>query len=279
MFLPPAHYYQCPICQSAFTVEAQRWYCANQPKSHSFDVARQGYINLLPAQHKKSKQPGDDAQMVQARKDFLATGFYQPLQTALCQLISTHAPQDQAHLLDVGCGEGYYTQQMAKKVACTTAVDISKVAVQTTAKLKCHHTVAMVASAAKLPVANASAHIITSVFSPILPQELARVLADDGVLIIAKPEPTHLLALRQILFDEVTPHYSDKFISQLADFFSLVEKKPLAFSGVLENAALKNLIAMTPYAYKAKPKNREKAESLAALEVTAHIALYVFQKK
>ena len=83
----------CPYCQSPLIVGAKTWLCdgsLNDKKTkHPFDVARQGYVNLLPVQNKKSKEPGDSAQSIEARHRFLSQGFYQPLQQLIAKLIST----------------------------------------------------------------------------------------------------------------------------------------------------------------------------------------------
>jgi 23S rRNA (guanine745-N1)-methyltransferase len=52
------------------------YYCTSK---HHFDLVKEGYLNLLPAQHKKSKEPGDSRAMMRARRNFLKAGFYQSM--------------------------------------------------------------------------------------------------------------------------------------------------------------------------------------------------------
>ena len=156
----------CPLCQSPLTIADKTWQCdgshiANNPKQtqHSFDVARQGYVNLLPVQQKKSKDPGDSQASIDARQRFLTAGHYQPLQQVLCQTLSqlshlgknaddeTQASRiDTEHIntehpakywADIGCGEGYYTLAIAEQIGIEglIAIDISKPAVVTLAKM------------------------------------------------------------------------------------------------------------------------------------------------
>ena len=47
--------------------------------NHSFDVARENYLNLHLAQNKRSKNPGDSDQMMRSRQRFLNGGYYQTL--------------------------------------------------------------------------------------------------------------------------------------------------------------------------------------------------------
>lgn len=280
----------CPYCQSPLIVGAKTWLCDgslnNKETKHPFDVARQGYVNLLPVQNKKSKDPGDSAQSIEARHRFLSQGFYQPLQQLIAKLISAESEastqSNTQTWLDVGCGEGYYTGAIAEALAttetnnpCLIALDISKPAVATTARvakqdqqlwyqLKADKSTAknttiypMVASASHLPLIDRSIDGISTIFSPILPEEFARVLKSEGRLIIAKPDAGHLQSMREALFDEVRPHDSDKFLDELAPYFNQVETHQVTADLQLSADALADLMTMTPYSYRARAEKRE----------------------
>lgn len=280
----------CPYCQSPLIVGAKTWLCDgslnNKETKHPFDVARQGYANLLPVQNKKSKDPGDSAQSIEARHRFLSQGFYQPLQQLIAKLISAESEastqSNTQTWLDVGCGEGYYTGAIAEALAttetnnpCLIALDISKPAVATTARvakqdqqlwyqLKADKSTAknttiypMVASASHLPLIDRSIDGISTIFSPILPEEFARVLKSEGRLIIAKPDAGHLQSMREALFDEVRPHDSDKFLDELAPYFNQVETHQVTADLQLSADALADLMTMTPYSYRARAEKRE----------------------
>ena len=81
--------YICPICQNSLIQHqpSQGYYCKNK---HHFDKAKEGYLNLLPVQHKKSKEPGDSQAMMRSRRHFLEAGYYQPLAKALANLIDSN---------------------------------------------------------------------------------------------------------------------------------------------------------------------------------------------
>ncbi len=100
----------CPVCREALHLTEKTWSCVNK---HSYDVAKQGYVNLHVVQHKHSKNPGDTPESVQARRAFLSAGFYAPLQHAVVTKI---AELKINNLLDIGCGEGYYTNAMQAEV-------------------------------------------------------------------------------------------------------------------------------------------------------------------
>lgn len=303
----------CPLCQSPLQPAANTWRCDGSlhPKqtSHPFDVARQGYVNLLPVQQKKSKAPGDSQASIEARKRFLNAGHYQPLQALICQkmtelletnqLLSEQANKP-VNWLDIGCGEGYYTQAMAQTGMDTLiAADISKPAVVELAKASktknnlwyqknCQEDVKtaviypLVTSAAHLPLRAHSINGISSIFSPILPEAFNEVLGDDGYLIIAKPDVGHLATVREALFDNVREHDSDKFLQELEPYFTLLNISHVSTELTLSLEDLADLLTMTPYAYRAHSEKRQALLAKVATETfttEAKFVVYVLQKK
>ncbi|MCU4549763.1 methyltransferase domain-containing protein [Acinetobacter pittii] len=263
----------CPVCRQPLNLTERTWRCEQE---HSYDVAKQGYVNLHVVQHKHSKNPGDTPESVDARRAFLQGGYYQPLQQAVVALLKQL--DDVKAILDIGCGEGYYTSAMQQVVEQCVGVDIAKNAVQRAAKLNTEVTW-VVGTGATLPVLDHSMDACTSLFSPIPQTEIARVLKDDGYLIVVTPASEHLYAMREALFEQVNPHTPEKFVEQLQDLFELKQEQIIDAPFVLDQQALKNLIAMTPYAYKASPERRSQLEQQSQLEITASFQIYVFQKR
>ncbi|MGU3310830.1 putative RNA methyltransferase [Acinetobacter sp. M5A5_2a] len=262
----------CPVCRQSLDLNEKTWRCE---LGHSYDVAKQGYVNLHVVQHKHSKNPGDTPESVDARRAFLQGGYYQPLQHAVVALLKQ---LDVKTVLDIGCGEGYYTSAMQQVAEQCVGVDIAKNAVQRAAKLN-NEVTWVVGTGATLPVLDQSMDACTSLFSPIPQVEIARVLKDDGYLIVVTPASEHLYAMREALFEQVNPHTPEKFVEQLQDLFELKQEQIIDAPFVLDQQALKNLIAMTPYAYKASPERRLQLEQQSQLEVTASFQIYVFQKR
>lgn len=262
----------CPVCREKLKLVDKTWQCEHR---HSYDIAKQGYVNLHVVQHKHSKTPGDTPESVQARRAFLSAGFYAPLQQAVVEKLRQLRIEN---LLDIGCGEGYYTDAMQAEVLQCVGVDIAKNAVQVAAKLNSEVTW-VVGTGATLPVLDQSIDLCSSLFSPIPQQEILRVLKDKGYLLVVTPAPEHLFAIREALFEEVKPHEPNKFVQQLAQDFELIESQVVSADLTLPQQQLKNLIAMTPYAYKAKVDRRSALEALAEFKVTAQFQLYLFQKK
>jgi 23S rRNA (guanine745-N1)-methyltransferase len=270
----------CPICREALHLEGKTWQCENR---HSYDQAKQGYVNLHVVQHKNSKSPGDTPDAVAARRRFLQTGAYQPLQQAVSELLQSISSKA---VLDIGCGEGYYTQAMADVVPQVVAVDIAKSAVQTAAKQahqsnenhKAQNITWVVGTGAVLPVLDQSMEVCTSLFSPLPKVEMLRVLKKQGYLIIVTPAPQHLFAMREALFDEVKAHEPDKFVTQMSPEFSLISKQIITTDLDLDQQQLKDLIAMTPYAWKAKAYKRQALEVQSSFQLSASFYLFLLQK-
>ncbi|EHU2110200.1 putative RNA methyltransferase [Acinetobacter baumannii] len=262
----------CPVCRQRLELVSKTWRCE---QGHSYDIAKQGYVNLHVVQHKHSKNPGDTPESIDARRAFLQGGYYQPLQQAIVHLLKALKAK---MVLDIGCGEGYYTSAMQQVVEQCIGVDIAKNAVQRAAKLNDKVTW-VVGTGATLPVIDQSMDVCTSLFSPIPQTEILRVLKDDGYLIVVTPATDHLYAMREALFEQVNPHTPQKFVEQLQDLFELKEQQVIDAPLVLDQQALKNLIAMTPYAYKASPERRMQLEQKAHLQVTASFQIYLFQKR
>ena len=262
----------CPVCHEALQLTGKTWHCVN---NHSYDVAKQGYVNLHVVQHKHSKNPGDTPESVQARRAFLNGGFYAPLQQAVVEKIRELRVEN---LLDIGCGEGYYTNAMQAEVLQCVGVDIAKNAVQVAAKLNKNMTW-VVGTGATLPVLDSSIDLCTSLFSPIPKQEILRVLKPHAYLMVVTPATEHLYAMREALFEEVNPHEPYKFVAQLEDAFELVEERVVDAPFTLQQVDLKHLIAMTPYAYKAKPERRQALEQKDQFELKAQFQIYLFKKK
>ena len=308
----PVSLFICPLCQSPLQPAIDTWRCDGslhlKQTAHPFDVARQGYVNLLPVQQKKSKAPGDSQASIEARKRFLNAGHYQPLQALICQkmvelLAKKELPSEQTgkpvNWLDIGCGEGYYTQAMAQTGMDTLiAADISKPAIVELAKaskaisslwnqqdkndgIETAVIYPLVTSAAHLPLRAQNINGISSIFSPILPAAFNEVLSDEGYLIIAKPDIRHLATMREALFDDVREHDSDKFLQELAPYFTLLNTYNVSTELKLSADNLADLLTMTPYAYRAHSEKRQALLASVATETfatEAKFVIYILQK-
>lgn len=235
--------YRCPICQQALEADATPVRCAN---GHSFDRAKQGYLNLLPVQNKRSKNPGDSKEMVKARREWLSLGFYEPIVAGIAQLLDGVS----AKVLDAGCGEGYYTSALAQYCGEICGSDISKEAVLSAARQypKIEFTVA---SNRDLPYQDQQFSAVLSLFGFPVEEEFIRVLQPGGRIITVDPTRDHLIELKEALYTEVKV----ASIPSLAGC-TLECEIPIEFELRIDQPELiQKLLAMTPHYYRA-PKDK-----------------------
>ena len=261
----------CPLCRLPLQCASTTWRCGG---GHSFDVAREGYVNLLPVQHKSSREPGDNAEMVTARREFLQAGHYQPLRDAALALLQ---PLRAQALLDVGCGEGYYSGALAAAAAESIGLDIAKPAIRLAAR-RFPGITWLVGSAALLPLADASVDLVCSLFSQLHMPETRRVLSPGGRVLLVTPAPDHLWSLRERLFDTVQPHQPDKFLGGFEGAFELDTRQEVRVPLSLSQQALRQLLLMTPYAWKAKPEKRAALEGCESFATEAAFSLMLLRR-
>lgn len=259
----------CPVCAQALTRQERAYIC---PNGHSFDVARQGYVNLLPVQQKRSLQPGDTKEQVLSRRAFLDGGFYAPIADALCDLAASHSCT--GPILDIGCGEGYYSTRLAKALdAQLIGLDISKEAVRWAAG---RHKDAqwICASAAHLPIQDGCIGLVTSLFALTMPEEFLRVLRPEGAFIQVLAAEDHLLGLKSIIYPALT-HKEKHTVPQLPGF-RLLESRPVRFSFTVEGEQVQNLLSMTPHVYRISKEGAERLRQTQRLTDTASCVLNLY---
>lgn len=272
--------WRCPLCGAALAGEA----ALRCPRGHSFDRAREGYWHLLPVQAMRTKAPGDSREMVTARRDFLNAGYYSLFGRALgelCLQYSAAVPGRPLHLLDAGCGEGWYDRCIAAAFAqagrplALAGFDIAKPAVRLAAKALPGAQYA-VASSFHQPVRDGWADVVVDIFSPFAREEFLRVLRPGGRLIYAVPGPDHLYGMKAVLYD--TPYQNPVQDVAYEGLRPLAQREETGRITV-PRAQLGALFAMTPYYWRTP---RGGAEKLAALdELTTDIAFrfLVFEKE
>ena len=259
----------CPICGELLTKQDRSYVCANR---HSFDVARQGHVNLLPVQHKRSLSPGDTAEQVVSRRAFLDGGFYAPIRDALCALAKDHGCT--GPILDIGCGEGYYSAELAKNLdAELLGLDISKEAVRYAAG-RYKNAIWICASAAHLPVKDQSFGLLTSLFALTIPEEFKRVLRPEGAFIQVLAAEDHLMGLKQIIYPEL--HHKEKFTTPDIPGFRLVESRKLQFTFTVEGVQVQNLLSMTPHVYRIGKEGAQRLRQTEKLTDTASCVLNLY---
>ena len=260
----------CPVCGEKLNKVDRAWLC---PSRHSFDIARQGYVNLLTVQQKHSLNPGDTREQVLSRRSFLEAGYYAPILETLTETakeLGITGP-----ILDVGCGEGYYSARLARTLdAELVGLDISKEAVRCAAA-KYKGPTWPTATAAHIPVEKGSAQLVTSLFALTLPEEFSRVLRDGGYYFQVLACQDHLLGLKSIIYPELKFKEKDS-VPELPGF-ELVKSVPIRFSFTVEGKQVQNLFSMTPHVFRIGKEGAQRLRDTENLTDTASCVLNVYR--
>ena len=263
----------CPNCKSRLTLAGKSYKCEN---GHAFDIAKEGYVNLLLPNKKKTLNPGDNKTMLRARENFLSTGAFQFLIDGINSQLKTLTSQLQdIKILDIGSGSGFYLRKIFDNIdAHKIGLDISKNGMSIAAKQDKKSTY-LVASAYDLPIASDSIDVVINIFSPIDLEELSRVLKSTGYFLKVVPGSNHMKEVAELVYENFEPHQSDIDARLTAlDAYTHIEKTQLEDKINLSKEELKNLISMTPYLYKF---SEEQINNLTGLAVTLSFDVLIYQ--
>jgi 23S rRNA (guanine745-N1)-methyltransferase len=274
----------CPVCKNLLLKIDKRYVCNN---NHSFDIAKQGYINLLLSEQKKSLHPGDNKEMVKSRWQFLNQGYYFPIANQLNHLIEKNLhclSHENIQIADLGCGIGYYlgalkvalSQKINKKIEYW-GIDISKEAILCASSQKDNLTW-VVSSNKSLPLQSKSLDIILCIFSPSYFEEIIRVLKSEGRVYIITPGNDHLKELRAMLYEEVNASNGENILQKTQGYLTLEECLPLTFTlPLLSQVDIQNLVKMTPFYWRISPLKQLQISELNELIVTIDIKIWSFK--
>lgn len=275
---------QCPVCQESLD-RAKDGMTFRCPANHSFDLAKEGYINLLMSYDKKSENPGDSKEMVTARTAFLSKGYYQGVSDAINQTI-LNALSNQGdlspNLLDLGCGEGYYLERLMSFLSGVQyspnffGLDISKMAIKVAGKRNKQATW-LVGNSYFAPFHGDSLGLILSVFSPIELAECARILKNEGYLIRVFPQIGHLMEIKEIIYPEIKVKEYEQY-KEGQEGLQLVSQSMVTYPISLEKEDIGRLLFMTPHFWRVKTENKEKLLALSHIDVTVAVQIAIFQK-
>lgn len=269
----------CPICKDNLKKQEKKLLCKQK---HSFDIAKQGYVNLHLSSKKASKNPGDDKAMVVARRDFLNSGFYEGISHEVNKQVKKYSKANM-FMVDIGCGEGYYTKRAYDALVELVdnlelyALDISKEAVMLGAK-SYKEINWLVASGAEMPFEDKSVDIALVMFTKVFGKEYKRILKDDGILIVVSPNRNHLVDIKEVVYDEVKFESYNPMVD-LGDDFVQLENINVNYRKLLEgNSNIMNLFNMTPYRWRSPREGIERLSQTASLEVTVDVNIDIYTR-
>jgi ubiquinone/menaquinone biosynthesis C-methylase UbiE len=270
------HLLRCPVCHTAMEREGTILRCAH---SHTFDIAKEGYVNLL-----RKKLAGDTKEMVQARRSFLERGFYQPLADMLNTLIQVYLHEQtlSINVLDAGCGEGYYLgrlQQSLPQQSCLLGFDVAKDAVRMAAKRYPSSSFVVANLKEQLVLADECIHILLNIFAPRNPAEFARVMVQAGRLIVVIPGVEHMAQLRSALpLLQIEENKQQHVVEQFAPYFTLRDVVPVSYELDLRGEEVQQLVMMTPNYWHLSDEARMAMNAIQALRTQIAFICLVFEK-
>ncbi len=258
---------RCPICGGSLSLCGKSVSC---PKGHSFDMAREGYLNLLCSQ-KSGDRMGDSKDSSRSRRDFLDNGYYRPLRDALTALFAGK----RGTVLDICCGEGYYTSALGENPALTVyGFDLSKEMVRLAAKRG--GATCFVANLAAIPAADGSFDYATHLFAPFHEREFSRILKPDGRLYSVVPGKRHLWALKETLYD--APYPNDEKLPS-AEALKLCGAQKITAEITLRSPRdIDAVFRMTPYYYHTSQKDKDKLKGLETLTTEIEFVIAEYRK-
>ena len=274
----------CPVCKDRLIKDPlNKIYKCNN--NHTYDIAKEGYVNLLISNQKRSKNPGDSKEMVLSRVEFLSMGYYKPISDKINEMIASFLKKnnsDKFNIMDLGCGEGYYLTNLKNYMnennikANYYGMDVSKEAVKYASKTD-KDCIFAVGNNFHVPAEDKSIDCILSVFSPIDINECNRILKDDGVFVRVLPRTNHLIQLRNIIYSEV--HLNEKVYKADAYENEYIKEANVTFDITLNKEEILSLLKMTPHYWKSTAENKEKLELYESLVISIDMRIGVFQKK
>ena len=257
----------CPVCGEPLTREERTQKCRN---GHSFDIAKEGYVNLLLSS-KKGDSMGDDRISARKRRDFLNCGYYCPLRDALIELFSDKS----GAILDICCGEGYYSSAIAEHTDMTVyGFDLSREMVRLAAKRGGAEF--FVANMANIPVSDGAFDYAMHLFAPFNEKEFARVLKSGGRLYSVVPGAHHLYGLKERLYD--APYLNDEKLPETKNL-KLVSRRKISSDIELRSPEdIEAVFRMTPYYFHTREEDKAKLKDLDTLKTPIEFIIGEYEK-
>ncbi|MBE6597909.1 MAG: hypothetical protein E7638_00540 [Ruminococcaceae bacterium] len=294
------NYLLCPTCGEGLGRVGKSLVCR---KGHTFDLAKSGYVNLLPPGKGKNAHTGDDRGMVEARVNFLCRGFYNNISDKTADLLAEYAvPKgNTVSICDMGSGEGWHSCRIAERTGALTGkdtvllgFDASKHAGDKASKLSRRMGLMpkdgigaphegrcgayfLPANIFHTPLKDSSVSAALSMFAPVAWDEAARILSDDGILIVVSSGRDHLIEMRRLIYSDV--HLSDDTISP-TEGFGETAKHALRYTVTLpDKEAIADLFMMTPFCYKTTESGKARLFAKDSLDITVEVTYTVYRKK
>jgi len=273
--------FRCPVCSGQMQmINLQSLICSNR---HCFDIAKQGYVNLLSLA-KKTKY---DKRMFEYRRMISKSGFFDPLNTVISDKIinqlRTNVPTS---ILDAGCGEGSHLTKIQEKLFQKTTnsllavgIDISKEGISSAAA-EYSNVIWCVADIANCPFANHRFNFILNILSPANYSEFQRLIADDGMVIKVIPEREFLKELRDIFYEgsEKQVYSNEITLDHFNQHFEVTDVESVRYQVNLGEMYIEPLLGMTPLSWGTTTERLQKIQEMKLQQVTMDFKILIGKK-
>lgn len=263
-----ARYFRCPICKGKVALNRQSLVCSN---NHSFDIAKQGYINYIMG---KKQFKNYSKESFENRKSILDKNYYSHILDNLVEMIQGF--QKCTSILDVGCGEGYYARNIVEATdKDVIAFDISKDSVQLAARNDTNHGVAwFVGDLSQLPIKDNTIDCLLNIFTPANYHEFNRVLRKGGYLIKVVPGANHLKEFRSLVQDQLRnkEFSNERVVDYFEERFSIISQSKVSKTFEIPQEDVKIFAEMTPLFFNVDKKSLD-LSSITKLTVEAEILI------
>lgn len=266
----------CPICKNELQKSNNSLRCIN---NHCYDIASSGYVNLLNPGKRNNAKSGDSKEMVRARSNFFASGVYSPISNMLCDIVN---PLSKEVIVDAGCGEGYYTCNVAKSntESIVLGFDVTKFGCEHGSKVAKRENLLnvffSVGNIFELPLKGSFADIVINAFAPVASDEFLRVLKSGGHLIVLSAGVDHLIGLKKLLYKD-TYQNEEKF-PRYEGFETPIIKNLKYETKILGNETIKNLFTMTPYYFRTSLEDKKKLDNVSEIDTIIEVNFAIYKK-
>lgn len=262
---------RCPRCQTAFALSGSSLVCENR---HCYDLSKRGYVNLAPSHDQNSEKY--DSELFDSRRLVFEHGFYEPV----AQAIASWLPHTPIHVLDAGCGEGYYARLLANHFpeAQFLGLDISRDAITAAAREQSRANW-LVADLKHLPVANHSADVLLDVLTPADYAEFSRVLKPDGMLIKVVPGADYLCEVRRAVAPWLRSgdsYDNTRVIDHLKAHAEITDETEVRITRSLSADESRAFLRMTPMTFSVPA---DVLDGLSLSQITIHMHVFKCRMK
>mgnify|MGYP001163250960 FL=1 len=266
--------FSCPICKNSMElIQSKSLVCL---KNHTFDIAKQGYVNMLM----RPVNSQYDKQLFQSRRKIITeSNLYAPLHKKILEIIIENMDgKNVCKIFDAGCGEGSHLimiKNLCENIKVTgIGLDISKEGIRMAARND-KESIWIVGDLANTPLKDKSCNMILNILSPANYKEFNRLLAPNGRMIKVVPRPNYLKELRVVLNQQKNPDTNEKIISLFKENFSTVEHTELNYSKEISQEELVHLVNMSPLTWNLNDSEKNQIMEQGVSEITIDLDILI----